>query len=550
MSAALSELAGTPQDPLLGQIVSTRYQIDSFISAGGMGLVYKARHIVLDKPIALKVLREVQDYDAQQRFLLEAKSACHIGHEHIVDITDFGVLEDNRPYLVMEFLQGQTLEAVIAKGPMKPARVCRIGEQVARGLQAVHDKGILHRDLKPGNIFLLDRQKRDFVKILDFGIAKVMAGERDSLTEQPKPLVNMRATTQGTVLGTPEYLSPEQASGEPIDVRCDQYALGCILYEMLTGTVPFKGNGPMGTLMKHLTEKPVPPRQRRPELNLTESLERIVLRAMAQQKEARFASMEELAQALQDELEGSGHSYLGDSAVSLSGMSSPSTASGSGTTNPAFAPTQAMHTTGSRSSPLAGASTASGSDKGRAAAILTQPPGKTLGRVLGLVAALLVLLIAAVGVLIWQNRTQAKQLRNLTPQETPDKTPKVGDKVDPIPTKPTVAEDPKPTEVTPDKPNPLTATPPLAVLQNATHATLTARCDGQSAQSIAPKKTATVLAGGGGSCLISAPGFRPKLLFFVQLRTDVLKHKPTKVALDPESKKPVKAGKTKTHKTF
>jgi hypothetical protein len=319
---------------------------------------------------------------------------------------------------------------------------------------------------------------------------------------------------------------------------------------MLTGTVPFKGNGPMGTLMKHLTEKPVPPRQRRPELNLTESLERIVLRAMAQQKEARFASMEELAQALQDELEGSGHSYLGDSAVSLSGVNSPSTLSGSGTTNPAFAPTQAMHTTGSRSSPLAAASTASGSDKGRAAAILTQPPGKTLGRVLGLVAALLVLLIAAVGVLIWQNRTQAKQLRNLTPQETPDKTPKVSDKVDPIPTKPTVAEDPKPTEVTPDKPSPLTATPPLAVLQNATHATLTARCDGQSAQSIAPKKTATVLAGGGGSCLISAPGFRPKLLFFVQLRTDVLKHKPTKVALDPDSKKPVKAGKTKTHKTF
>ena len=223
-------------DPLIGSVLGERYKIENYVSSGGMGVVYKARHIVLDKPIAIKLLREAQDTDAQQRFLLEAKSACHIGHEHIVDITDFGVLEDGRPYLVMEFLVGKSLETVIREGPLPPRRVCRIGEQIARGLQAVHEKGILHRDLKPGNVFLLDRQKRDFVKILDFGIAKVMAGTRDSLSEtEVKPLVNMRQTTQGTVLGTPEYLSPEQAAGEPIDARVDQYALGCILYEMLTG---------------------------------------------------------------------------------------------------------------------------------------------------------------------------------------------------------------------------------------------------------------------------------------------------------------------------
>jgi serine/threonine protein kinase len=206
MSAALSELAGTPQDPLLGQIVSTRYQIDSFISAGGMGLVYKARHIVLDKPIALKVLREVQDYDAQQRFLLA---------------------------------------------------------------------------------------------------------------------------------GTPHYMSPEQASGDTVDARCDQYALGCILYEMLTGQVPFDHpTNVMSIMFKHISEAVEPPAKRCPEAQIPEEVQAIVMRTLAKNRDDRFATMGELAQALQDELEGSGHSYLGDSAVSLSGMNSPSTASGSGTTNP------------------------------------------------------------------------------------------------------------------------------------------------------------------------------------------------------------------------
>ncbi len=329
----------TVTDPLIGAVLGERYKIESYLSSGGMGIVYKARHIVLDKPIAIKLLREAQDADAQQRFLLEAKSACHIGHEHIVDITDFGVLEDGHAYLVMEFLQGKTLEAVIRNGALPPRRVCRIGEQIARGLQAVHEKGILHRDLKPGNIFLLDRQKRDFVKILDFGIAKVMAGTREALSEKEmKPLVNMRATTQGTVLGTPEYLSPEQAAGEPIDARVDQYALGCILYEMLTGEVPFRGNGPMSTLMKHLTEKPVPPRQRHPELNIPESLEQIVLKAMANKRENRYANMEELAQALQTEVEGNA-SYLGESSAVIPvhpGLSGPQPQQNGGTgSNPA-----------------------------------------------------------------------------------------------------------------------------------------------------------------------------------------------------------------------
>ena len=310
--AKAAAAAAAVEDPLVGAVLGERYRIDSFLSAGGMGVVYKGRHVVLDKPVAVKLLRESQDPVAQQRFLLEAKSACHIGHEHIVDINDFGVLEDGRPYLVMEFLQGQSLETLLIKqGALPWGRVCRIGEQIARGLQAVHEKGIMHRDLKPGNIFLLDRQKRDFVKILDFGIAKVMAGTRETLSDGGQPLVaNMRQTTQGTVLGTPEYLSPEQAAGEPIDARVDIYALGCILYEMLTGNVPFRGNGPMSTLMKHLTEKVVPPRKRRTDIVIPESLEKIVLKAMAREKGDRYATMEELATALQGEIETA--SFQGD----------------------------------------------------------------------------------------------------------------------------------------------------------------------------------------------------------------------------------------------
>ncbi len=295
-------------DDLLGTVLGDRYRIESFVQRGGMGSVYLARHTVLDKPIAIKILNQAKDEVAQKRFLLEAKSACHINHEHIVDITDFGVLADGRPYLVMEFLQGQPLDAVIARGPLSPRRVCRIAEQIALGLQAVHDKGILHRDLKPGNVFLLERYRKDYVKILDFGIAKVVSDSPGLPASSGGGLAGAasapyRPTQEGMVLGTPEYLAPEQALGEDLDHRVDQYALGCILYEMLTGDVPFKGNSAMGTVVKRLSDKVVPPRQRRPDLNIPVSLEAVTLRALSREREQRFANMNELALALQNEFE-------------------------------------------------------------------------------------------------------------------------------------------------------------------------------------------------------------------------------------------------------
>ncbi len=306
-------------DELVGTLFGERYRIEKFLQRGGMGTVYVARHTVLDKQVAIKILNEAKDEIAQQRFLLEAKAACHINHEHIVDITDYGVLDDGRPYLVMEYLQGHALDALLAKGPLSPRRVCRIAEQIALGLQAVHEKGVLHRDLKPGNVFLLERHRKDYVKILDFGIAKVVAEQSQGLTPDPAPnAAPFRPTQEGLLLGTPEYLAPEQALGEDLDHRADQYALGCILYEMLTGDVPFRGNSAMGTVVKRLSENPVPPRQRRPELNIPETLDALTMRALARDREQRFPSMNDLALALQQE-----HELLtplsGENSGSLSG---------------------------------------------------------------------------------------------------------------------------------------------------------------------------------------------------------------------------------------
>ena len=252
-----------------------------------MGVVYRARHVVLNKPVALKVLRKAQDEAAWKRFVQEAQSASMLNHSNVVAITDFGVIKGHA-YLVMEFLEGQTLTEAINQGPIDPLRVCRIGAQIARGLQAVHDKGIVHRDLKPDNIFLLDREgKSDVVKIVDFGLAKIDAGER--------------LTQDGTVVGTAEYISPEQVTGQDTDARSDQYSLGCILYEMLTSQLPFEGETTATLIYKHVYKSPTSPRKLRPEMNIPSSLEAVVSKCMAKKPGDRFPSMRELEQALTSE---------------------------------------------------------------------------------------------------------------------------------------------------------------------------------------------------------------------------------------------------------
>jgi serine/threonine-protein kinase len=275
-------------DPLVGQTIDGRYIMESLLGEGGMGYVYAARHAIIDKRVAIKVLRKeaAQDEAAAQRFIIEAKAASRIGHQNIVDITDFGVLPTGNAYFVMEFLDGPTLGKLMREhGRVPPLRAIRICTEVARGLHAAHQKSIIHRDLKPENIFVLSKDAdTDGIKIVDFGIAKdVKAGKR--------------LTAVGMVLGTPEYMSPEQATGQESDHHVDQYALGCILYEMLTGDVPFKGENAPKTLTMHVFDPVVPPSQR---CELPGIVEDLVLKMLQKRPVDRYADMRELIAAFED----------------------------------------------------------------------------------------------------------------------------------------------------------------------------------------------------------------------------------------------------------
>ncbi|MBA3393891.1 MAG: serine/threonine protein kinase [Deltaproteobacteria bacterium] len=282
-------------DKLVGATLDGRYFVDKKIGEGGMGVVFAARHAVIERPLAIKVLkREVmRDAATIKRFVQEAKAASRIGHPNIVDVTDFGTTPDGMTYSVMEFVEGPTLGGALrAAAPFPMSRAIRIAVQIARALGAAHDKGIVHRDLKPENVFLVDRDGRpDFVKIVDFGIAKVapQAGAAD----EP------RLTRAGSVFGTPEYMAPEQAAGRSdTDARVDVYALGVILYEMITGQVPHRGDTMMRTLTMQMLDPVEPPRKVRPDLDISIELEGVIMRSLAKKREQRFDSMADVLAAL------------------------------------------------------------------------------------------------------------------------------------------------------------------------------------------------------------------------------------------------------------
>jgi serine/threonine protein kinase len=282
-------------DKLVGETLDGRYYIEKKIGEGGMGVVFSARHAVIERPLAIKVLkREVmRDTATIRRFVQEAKAASRIGHPNIVDVTDFGTTPDGMTYSVMEYVTGQTLgRALRAAAPFHWQRAIRIAAQIARALGAAHDKGIVHRDLKPENVFLVDRDGRpDFVKIVDFGIAKV--------APLPGAANEPRLTRAGSVFGTPEYMAPEQAAGRgDTDGRVDVYALGVILYEMLVGKVPHRGDSMVRTLAMQMLDPAVPPRQVRPDLEISPELEAVVMRALAKRREQRYQTMGEILGAL------------------------------------------------------------------------------------------------------------------------------------------------------------------------------------------------------------------------------------------------------------
>lgn len=276
----------------IGRVLGGRYQLDSCIGSGGMGEIYRARRLHIGDTVAVKVLRPdvIENEKTRQRFYREARAAAMLHHPNAVVIHDFGEDTDGTAYIVMELLVGRSLrQLLVESGTVAPRRAYGIMRQACAALDAGHRNGIVHRDIKPDNIYLLDtHDDDDHVKILDFGIAKLADKALDTLSIEEQRLTNV-----GTVIGTPHYMSPEQCQGEEADSRSDIYSLGVVLYEMLTGVVPFVAKTPTGVAIKHVTEQPRALRELNPALS--PAVENVVLRALSKDATSRPQNAIELA---------------------------------------------------------------------------------------------------------------------------------------------------------------------------------------------------------------------------------------------------------------
>jgi serine/threonine protein kinase len=277
-------------DPVIGRIIGNNFRVLKLIGTGAMGHVYQAEQLSLGKMVALKLLRSelMGDEKLIKRFELEAKNASQLNHPNSIQIIDFGRDRDLL-YIAMELLPGVDLgQLILREGPLPLGRIARIMDQVCAALDEAHAQGIVHRDLKPGNIMLVSRRgDPDFVKVCDFGIAKAQTSREGA-----------GLTMKGLVCGTPEYMSPEQARGEEVDGRSDLYAVGVILYQLVTGELPFTASSPVGILSKHLAESPMRPTMRRPGLSLPPLFERAILRALAKDPDERPQTAEEMRREL------------------------------------------------------------------------------------------------------------------------------------------------------------------------------------------------------------------------------------------------------------
>ena len=274
----------TDPDPFVGKVIDGRYEIQQRVGEGGMGVVYKARQMSIDRVIALKMLNQQMQGDQQwvQRFYNEAKACSRLQHPNTIRMFDFGQTQDGRLFMTMEFLDGLSLRDALASGPLAPQRVVKILIQCCASLAEAHSIGIIHRDIKPDNVFLLNMAgSPDFVKLLDFSVAKLLEGDR-------------LKTQAGVVFGTPQYMSPEQGRGLPLDARSDLYALGVLAFEMLTGNVPFNDDNPMTVIQMHL-HGVVPPM---PD-SVPYSVQQIVRRAMEKDAGRRYQSSGEMLQHCQ-----------------------------------------------------------------------------------------------------------------------------------------------------------------------------------------------------------------------------------------------------------
>ena len=280
-------------DPLVGRVINDRFKITGVLARGGMGKVYRAEQAPLGRACAVKVLNPryagEQDPEFHKRFFLEASIASRLTHPNTVTIFDYGHTSDDVYYMAMEYLEGQTLQQAIRAAKHFPEeRASHVARQICRALREAHSLGVIHRDLKPANVFLVEHgDEPDFVKVLDFGLVKnVSENKGEDLTQT------------GLFMGSPKYMAPEQIRGDRVDARTDIYALGVILYEMLTGSAPFDRSTSVNTLMAHVNEEPPPMREMNPSIEVSSALSDAVMRCMSKDPDARFRSMDELLAAL------------------------------------------------------------------------------------------------------------------------------------------------------------------------------------------------------------------------------------------------------------
>lgn len=271
--------AGGDVDPYLNRTIAGKFQVIELLGQGGMGKVYKARHLGLDKTVCIKTLKPqlLEDATVVGRFEREAKASSRLNHGNSIQVLDFGQDELGALYIVMEYVSGKDLRKTLRdEFPLGEERICHIMAQVLSALAEAHAQNVIHRDLKPENIMLEQRRgEPDYVKVLDFGIAKIQDPDVPGLTRAD------------VVCGTPLYMSPEQATGSQFDARADLYSIGVILYQLTTGTLPFDGGNSMEILTRHVTELPIPPRTRRPEVAISEEMEALTLRALEKLPENR-----------------------------------------------------------------------------------------------------------------------------------------------------------------------------------------------------------------------------------------------------------------------
>lgn len=388
-----------PDDAMIGTLAAGRYRIQKLLGEGGMGQVYLAEHVAIEKRVALKILRAefAAKGEIVTRFQQEAISASRIKHPNVLDVFDFGQLENGRFFLAMEFLEGNDLADELAKRRvLSVASGIRISMQMCRALAAAHESGVVHRDMKPENVFLQRTvDGEEIVKIVDFGIAQLRS--KDTEAVQPK----RRLTRTGMIFGTPEYMAPEQASGKHADPRSDIYSVGIIMYEMFTGAVPFTGDTFLGVLAKHLSEPTPQLHEICPEISISSSLQAVIMRALAKDPEVRYQTMLEFAQAISASTDAAALGYRPKVLTPSEQLNSP-TAHVPGTPTqsqfagetplpiplvPSVSPTRNRDTEAARAETLIGA---------EASARSHAPRSKS-----GLVAALLAALVAVGGVGAW-----------------------------------------------------------------------------------------------------------------------------------------------------